>query len=80
MLAYPKMSFFLKIVGAAFQWAMVYAFDGIRHILEAYLNYSNTCSRRRVEHPTLLCFVFERCRYCNICLNPHKCILATEFG
>jgi hypothetical protein len=36
--AYRKMSFGLKNVGATFQWAMMFSFHDLKHIVEAYLD------------------------------------------
>eukprot|EP00253_Pinus_taeda_P029144 PITA_29144 len=61
--AYKKMPFGLKNVGATFQRAMSYTFHDIKHVIEAYLDDLATRSRKRINHPSHLRLVFERCRF-----------------
>jgi hypothetical protein len=78
--AYKKMPFGLKNVGATFQWAMMFTFHDLKHIVEAYLDDLTTHSRKRVQHLLHLCLVFERCHHYQIRLNPHKCIFCVTSG
>jgi hypothetical protein len=70
--AYRKMPFNLKNAGATFQCAMTFAFDDLRHIVEAYLDNLVAHSRKGVDHSKHLRLVFQRCRYYRIQLNPYK--------
>ena len=74
--SYNKMPFGLKNIGATFQLAMSYAFHDIKHIIKAYLDDLVAHSRKRIDHPSHLCQVFERCWYYKIQLNPNKCVFA----
>jgi hypothetical protein len=76
----PKMPFGLKNVRATFQWAMTFAFHDLKHVVEAYLDDLTAHSHKRVDHPTHLWLVFERCHYYHIRLNPHKCIFCIRSG
>jgi hypothetical protein len=78
--AYKNMPFGLKNVGATFQWAMMFSFHDLKHIVEAYLDDLTTHSCKRVQHLLHLCLVFERCRHYRIRLNPHKCIFCVTSG
>jgi hypothetical protein len=70
---YQKMPFGLKNVGATFQWAMSFSFHDLKHIVEAYLDDLASRSCKRVDHPTHLRLILERCCYYRIRLNPNKC-------
>jgi hypothetical protein len=78
--AYRKMPFGLKNVGATFQQAMSFAFHDLKHIVEAYLDDLASQSRKRVDHPTHLRLIFERCFYYQIFWNPNKCIFCMMLG
>ena len=78
--AYKKMPFGLKNARATFQRAMNFAFHNIKSIVEAYLDDSPAHSSKRIDHPYHLRFIFERCRYYKIHLNPHKCVFYVESG
>jgi hypothetical protein len=78
--AYRKMPFGLKNVGATFQRAMSFSFHDLKHIVEAYLDDLASRSRKRVDHPTHLRLIFERCRYYQIRLNPNKCSFCMTSG
>jgi hypothetical protein len=78
--AYRKMPFGLKNDGATFQWAMSFSFHDIKHIVEAYLDDLASLSRKRMDHPTHLRLIFERCRYFWIHLNPNKCSFCVTSG
>jgi hypothetical protein len=78
--SYRKMPFGLKNVGATFQRAMSFSFHDLRHIVEAYLDDLASRSRKRVDHPTHLRLIFERCRYYQIRLNPNKCSFCMTSG
>jgi len=69
---YKKIPFGLKNARASFQWAMSYTFHDIKHIIEAYLDDLAARSRKRIDHPSHLQFVFERFRFYKIRLNPNK--------
>jgi hypothetical protein len=71
--AYRKMPFGLKNAGATFQRAMSFSFHDLKHIVEAYLYDLASRSCKRMDHPTHLRLIFERCHYFRICLNPNKC-------
>jgi hypothetical protein len=70
--SYRKMPFGLKNAGATFQRAMYFSFDDLKHIVEAYLDDLASRSHKRMDHPTHLRLIFERCRYFKIRLNPKK--------
>lgn len=53
---------------------MPYAFHDIKHFIEAYLDDLATRSQKRIDHPSNLRLVFERCRFYKIWLNPDKCV------
>lgn len=55
---------------------MSYAFHDIKHVIEAYLNDLAAHSRKRIDHPSHLWLVFERCRFYKIRLNSNKCVFA----
>jgi hypothetical protein len=74
------MPFDLKNVGATFQRAMSFSFHDIKHIVESYLDDLSSCSSKRVDHPTHLRLIFERCRYFWIHLNPNKCSFCVTLG
>ena len=76
--AYKKIPFGLKNVGATFQRAMKLAFHDIKAIVEPYLDDLPAHSRKRIDHPYHLHFIFERCMHYKICLNPHKCVFCPE--
>jgi len=80
MFAYKKMPFGLKNAGATFQRAMSYAFHEIKHVIKAYLDGLATCSRKRINHPSHLRLVFERCNFYKILLNLNKCVFAVTSG
>jgi hypothetical protein len=61
--AYRKMPFGLKNAGATFQRAMSFSFHDLKHIVEAYLDDLASRSCKRMDHPTHLRLIFERCRY-----------------
>jgi hypothetical protein len=73
-IAYQKMPFGLKNVGATFQQAMYFSFHNRKQIVEAYLDDLASGSCKRDDHPTHLRLIFEQCHYYRICLNPNKCI------
>jgi hypothetical protein len=64
--AYKNMPFGLKNVGATFQWAMMFSFHDLKHIVEAYLDDLTTHSHKRSQHLLHLHLVFERCHYYQI--------------
>jgi hypothetical protein len=74
------MPFGLKNVGATFQWAMSFSFHDLKHIVEAYIDDLASQSHKRDDHPTHLRFIFERCRYYRIHLNPNKCSFCVTSG
>lgn len=78
--AYKKMPFGLKNVRATFQQVMSYAFHDIKHVNEAYLDDLAARSRKRIDHPSHLWLVFERCRFYKILLNPNKCVFVVISG
>lgn len=78
--AYKKMPFGLKNAGATFQWAMSYAFQYIKHIIQAYINYLAAHSQKRIDHPKHLWLIFERCHFYKIWFNPNKCVFAVTSG
>ena len=71
---YKKIPFGLKNVGETFQWEMNFSFHDIKAIVEPYLDDLPAHSRKRIDHPDHLRFIFERRRYYKIHLNPHKCV------
>ena len=71
---YKKMPFGLKNVGATFQQAMNFSF----HDLKAIDLPAHSC--KRIDHPDHLHLIFERCRYYEMRLNPHKCVFYVESG
>ena len=78
--AYKKNPFGLKNAGATFQWAMNFAFHDIKAIVEPYLDDLPAHSHKRIQHPDHLRFIFERCKYYKIRLNPHKCVFCVKSG
>jgi len=80
MFAYKKMPFGLKNAEATFQWAMSYAFHDIKHVIESYLDDLASRSRKRIDHPSHLRLVFERCRFYQIRLNLNKCVFTVTSG
>jgi hypothetical protein len=53
---------------------MTFAFHDLKHIVEPYPDDLSSHSYKKVDHSTHLWLVIERCFYCRIYLNPHKCI------
>ena len=78
--AYRKMPFGLKNAGATFQRAMSYAFHDIMRIVEAYLDDLTAHSKKRINHPTHLRAIFDRCQKYKIRLNPLKCNFCVVAG
>jgi hypothetical protein len=78
--AYQNMPFSLKNIRETFQHAMTFTFHDLKHIVEYYLDYLASHSRKRADHSTHLWLVFERCRCYRIWLNPHKCIFCVRSG
>jgi hypothetical protein len=78
--AYRKLPFGLKNVGVSFQRAMSYAFHGIKHIIQPYLDDLPMHSMRCQDHSAHLQTIFLHSRYYRICLNPHKCVFCVESG
>eukprot|EP00253_Pinus_taeda_P024634 PITA_24634 len=74
------MPFGLKNAGATFQRAMSYDFHDIKHVIEAYLDDLVARSRKRIDHPSHLRMVFERCHFYKIRLNPKKCVFTITSG
>ena len=74
------MPFGLKNVGDTFQRAMTLIFHDLKMIIEVYLDDLAAHSCLRVHHPYHLKLVFERCRHCQVRLNPHKCIFCVTIG
>ena len=77
---YKKIPFGLKNEGATFQQEMNFSFHDIKAIVGPYLDDMPTHSHQRIDHPNHLRFIFERCRYYKIRLNPHKCAFCVESG
>jgi hypothetical protein len=77
---YRNIPFGLKNVGATFQRAMSFAFHDLKNIVEAYLDYLASRSRKRTDHPMHIRLIFERCRYFRIRLNPNKCSFCVTSG
>jgi len=77
---YWKLPSGLKDIGAMFQRAMLFTFHDLKHIVEAYMDDLIAHSCKRVDHPTHLRLVFERCHYYCIRLNPNKCIFYVILG
>jgi hypothetical protein len=78
--SYRKMPFGLKNAVATFQHALTFSFHNLKHIVEAYLDDLAAHSCKRADHAMHLRFVFERCSYYRIRLNPHKCIFCVKSG
>ena len=57
--AYKKIPFGLKNTGETFQWAMNFSFHDIKAIIEPYLDDLLTHSRKMIDHPDHLRFIFE---------------------
>jgi hypothetical protein len=57
--AYRKMSFGLKNASAIFQWAMMFSFHDLQHIVEEYLDDLMAHSHKRAQHLLNLRLVFE---------------------
>jgi len=55
---YRKIPFGLKNVGATFKQAMSFSFHDLRHIVEAYLDDLESCSRKRSDYPAHLRLIF----------------------
>jgi hypothetical protein len=77
---YRKMPFGLKNDGATFQRAMYFSFHDLKHIVKAYIDDLESRSQKRMDHPTHLRLIFERCRYFRIRLNPNKCSFCIASG
>ena len=73
-IAYRVMLFGLKNAGATFQWAMMYYFHDLIHIILVYLNDLTARPRKRSQHLDELRQDFLRCHKYNVCLNPLKCV------
>ena len=69
---YRKMPFGLKNAGVTFQWAMSFSFHDLKNIVKAYLDDLASRSHKRMDHPTHLRLIFERCHHFWIRLNPKK--------
>ena len=78
--AYRKMSFGLNNVKDTFPCAIPYAFHENKKIVKAYIYDLTSISRKRVEHPKHLKFVFDRCRYYKIRLDHETCMLYVILG
>ena len=74
------MPFGLKNVGATFQRAMNYIFHDLAHLILAYLDDLNLCSKNFLDHLQDLRLVFQRCRQYNLRLNPLKCVFCISAG
>jgi hypothetical protein len=61
--AYKNMAFGLKNTRATFQWAMMFSFNDIKHIVEDYLHDLTANSCKMVQHLLHLHLVFERCHH-----------------
>jgi hypothetical protein len=57
---------------------MSYTFHDIKSIIEPYLNEFPAHSARQEDHTDHPRDIFIRCRFYNIRLNPHKCIIVVE--
>ena len=77
---YRKMPFGLKNAGATIHQAMSYAFHEITRIVEAYLDDLTAHSKKRVDHPTHLRAIFDRCRKYKIRFNLLKCSFCVIAG
>jgi hypothetical protein len=78
--AYHKIPFGLKNAGATFQRAMSFDFHDLKHIVKAYLDDLGSRFCKRMDHPTHLQLIFERCHYFQIHLNPNKCSFCVMSG
>jgi hypothetical protein len=78
--SYEKMPFGIKNVGATFQWAIMFTFHDLKHIVKSYLDDITTHSCNRAQHLLHLCLVFERCLHYRILLNPQKFIFCVTSG
>jgi len=74
------LSFMLSQRVSRLQRAMDYAFHDIRNIVQYFLDDLPAHSKKRSQHLAYLREIFLRCRFYNICLNPHKCVLFVEYG
>jgi hypothetical protein len=59
---------------------MSYTFHDIKSIIEPYLDEFPAHSTRQEDHIDHPRAIFLRCRFYNIRLNPHKCIIVVESG
>jgi hypothetical protein len=59
---------------------MSFSFHDIKHLVKAYLDDLTSQSQKRVDHPTHLRLIFERCRYYRIRLNRNKCSVCVMSG
>ena len=77
--AYDKIPFRLINVGSTFQNAMDIAFKGlINKFVVVYLDDITIYSKTRGDHLPHLDFIFERCQWYKISLNPKKSIFFME--
>jgi hypothetical protein len=74
------MPFGLKNARATFHRAMSFSFHDCIHTVDTYLDDFASRSRKRVDHPTHLRIILERCRYYQIRLNPNKCSFYVTSG
>lgn len=59
---------------------MSYAFHEIKHVIKAYLDDLAARFGKKIDHPSHLWLVFERCRFYKIRLNLNKCIFPVTSG
>jgi hypothetical protein len=59
---------------------MSFSFHDLKHIVEDYLDDLESQSHKRVDHPTHIHLIFERCFHYQIHLNPNKCIFCVTSG
>ena len=60
--AYRVMPFFLKNVGATFQWDMTYIFQDLAHIILTYMDDLTARSKKCTQHLDDLRIIFQQCR------------------
>lgn len=74
------MPFYLKNIGASFQWAINYIFHDLAHLILAYLDDATVRSKKWRNHLEYLRLVFQRCLQYNLRLNRLKCVFCVYVG
>jgi hypothetical protein len=72
--SYHIMPFGIKNASAIFERDMTYVFHDLSCIILDYLDDLTARSKKRTQHLDDLRIIFQRCRQCNIHLNPLKCV------